>query len=150
MKSRAYTVDCIPFVANVSSYRSNWIKWWTLCQPAWRQDSGWPLPRDSVGTTNWAKACAQGQNGLFLIIMSTTWWAASIMSEQDWAEFDKAVDDIHWVIDQILDSLQTLPASTPSETSQDIPSSPHIGWMACTDRKRQPRPTARLLEGGGF
>ena len=109
MKSWAYTVDHIPFIANVSSYRSNWIKWWTSCQPAWRQDSGWPLPRDSVGTTNWAKACAQGQNGLFLIIMLTTWWVASITSEQDWAEFNEAVDDIHWVIDQILDSLQTLP-----------------------------------------
>ena len=85
--------------------------------------------------------------------MSTTWWAASITSEQDWVEFDEAVDDVHWVVDQILDLLENLPAPTPpslSEISQNLPSSSRAGWMARTDGKRQLKSTELLLEGGGF
>jgi hypothetical protein len=83
--------------------------------------------------------------------MSTTWWAASIKSEKDWAEFDEAVDDIHWVIDQAIDFLKALPTlapPAPPETSQKPVSG--IGWMARENGKRQLRPTARLLEGGGI
>ena len=150
MKSQAYTEDRIPFVADISLYCGNWIKWWTSCQPAWRRNSGWPLPRNDTGTTDWTKICVCGQNGLFLIVMSTTWWAASIVSEEDWVEFDEAVDDIHWVIGQIQDSLSALPVPTPPETSEDLPSSSNIGWMAHANGKHRPKPTARLLEGGGF
>ena len=151
MKVRAYTADHTPFVANVSSYCSNWIEWWTLCQPSWHRNKGWPLPRDNASTTNWAKVCARGQSGLFLLIMSTTWWAASIRSEKDWSEFDEAMDDLHWVICQATDSLKTLstPAlPAPTKTSQQLASG--IGWMTHAGGKRQLRPTARLLEGGGI
>jgi len=153
MNKRSYKADFIPFVADLSSYRGGWVAWWTSCQPAWRQDKGWPLPRDNASTTNWVKVGARGQSGLFLVIMSTTWWAASIKSEKDRAEFDEAVDDVRWVIDQIIDSLKALPASAPSapeESSRKRPSSPDIGWMARADGKRKPRPSRRLLEGGGI
>ena len=69
--------------------------WWMSCQPAWRQNKGWPLPRDIPSTTNWGiKASARGQNGIFLVVMLTAWWASSIKSEKDWAGFDQAVEDV--------------------------------------------------------
>lgn len=85
--------------------------------------------------------------------MSTTWWAASIGSEKDWADFDEAVADVHWVIDQAVGSLRALPepaSPVPSEIPQKPPSSSGISWMARADGKRQLKPTARLLEGGGI
>ena len=152
-RKRGYTPNHIPHIADVSSYCNGWIKWWTACQPAWRQGSRWPLSRNNTGTVNWKKVCARGRNGLFLVIMSTTWWAASVRSEKDWVEFDEAVEDIRWVIGQIQDWVNALPASTlssSSETPQDLPSPPKVTWMARPSGKRRPKPTARLLEGGGF
>ena len=133
MKSWAYTADHIPFINNVNLYCNNWIKWWTSCQPAWCQNSEWPLPRNSTGATDWTKLCIHGESRLFLIIILTMWWAASIISGQDWVKFNKAVDDVHWVIGQILELLKALPVPMlplPPRTSQDPP---HlhalVGWL---------------------
>lgn len=156
MKSRAYTADQIPFIVDVNSYRRNWIAWWTSFQPTWRQGKGWPLPRGDTDTTNWAKVCVRGRNGLFLVVMSTTWWAASIKSEKDWGDFDEAVADVQWVIGKAIDFIEALPQPAqptlpiPPQTTQEPPSSSGIGWMARAQGKRLPRPTTRLLEGGGL
>ena len=84
--------------------------------------------------------------------MSTTWWAQSIQSESNWAQFDKAVDDVQWVINQIIDLLKAILAPLaplPSGTSQAPIPSLGATWMSCADGKRQPRPSCRLLEAGG-
>ncbi|KAF9781857.1 hypothetical protein BJ322DRAFT_1010522 [Thelephora terrestris] len=153
MKTRSYLPAHIPFISNVSSYRDGWMKWWTSCQPPWRRGKGWPLPRDNEGTTNWVKIGARGQNGLFLVVVSTTWWAFSIRSEEEWVEFDKAVDDIRWVIDQVMESHKALQASEPpAPLAQPAPSQnpqkskPEVTWMARATGKRQPKPSRKLLE----
>ena len=90
---------------------------------------------------------ARGQSGLFLVIMSTTWWATSIKSEDDWAEFDAVVDDLKWVIDRITEAL---PAHTPSETP-DTPDTPEPvelpNYLVRGAGKRKTKPTAWILEG---
>jgi len=154
-KSRSYTAEHIPHVSDVRAYRNDWIAWWTLCQPAWRKKNGWPLPRDNAGSTDWVKLGARGQNGLFLVVMSTTWWAFSVQSEKEWAEFNKAVDDIQWVIDQVTDSLKALPAPAPpapapSKTSQKPKTSLGTALITRGEGKRQPKPTRRLLEAEQF
>ena len=147
MKTQAYSPHHIPHVSNVQSYRNSWVAWWTSCQPPWRRENGWPLSRECPSTVNWAKVGARGQSGLFLVIMSTTWWATSIKSEDDWAEFDAVVDDLKWVIDRIIEAL---PAHTPSETS-DTPNTPEpvelLNYLVCGAGKRKTKPTAWILEG---
>ena len=154
MKTRSYKPHQIPFISDVDSYYRKWTTWWTSCQPAWRQNKGWPLPRDILSTTNWGiKAGARGQNGIFLIVMSTAWWASSIKSEKDWARFDQTVEDVWWVIDQAIDSLEVLPAPAPPaspNTTQEPPPILGAKWMSCADGKRQAKPSRRLLEGGGI
>ena len=85
--------------------------------------------------------------------MSTALWACSIRSEKEWAEFDEAVADVEWVINQVIDSLQVLQASTPlppakepapSKASQKPKS--NITWLARPSGKRQPKPSRKLLE----
>ena len=154
MKARSYKPEHIPFVPNIISYHEKWTTWWTSCQPAWRQKQGWPLPRDDPSVGKWGlKAGARGQNGLFLVIVSTAWWASSIQSEADWVAFDEAVDDVRWVIDQVISALNALPAPAPpppytqSDTSKE--QLPGATWMARTSGKRQPKPSRRLLESGG-
>ena len=148
MKDRRYTTDHIPFVPDVRFYYDNWTAWWTLCQPAWRQGKGWPLPRDNTGTTNWGKVGARSQSGLFLVVMSTTWWALSIKSEEEWALFDDAMGDVQWVIDQVIDWIKAMPVPTSPQPSPPRKPGGFSGatWMSRSDGKRQPKPSRRLLE----
>lgn len=146
MQKRSYAADRIPFIPDVPSYRNSWVEWWTLCQPSWRQNKGWPLPRDNASRTDWLKVIARGQNGLFLVVLSTAWWAYSIVSERDWVEFDEVVDDIQWVIDNVLGSLKALPPPVlpvPPKAPQKPKSSQ--GGVARADGKRKTRLPPRYL-----
>ena len=151
LKKKSYALEHSPFISDVSSYHNDWIQWWTSCQPAWRREKGWPLPRDNGGTCDWVKVGARGQSGLFLIVLSTTWWAYSIQSEEEWEKFDEAVDDIEWVIGHITDSLKALQVSTQPAPSSNPPNpAPEVNWMARETGKRKPKPSRKLREGGGF
>ena len=153
MRYRSYAPEHTPFISNLSSYRDSWVRWWTSCQPAWRKGKGWPLPRDHDDATNWVKIGACGQSGLFIVIVSTAWWAYSIKSEEEWVKFDEAVDDVKWVIEQVTGSLTELGASRPPtrvvapKKSQKPNSS--ATWMTRETGKRQPKPSRKLLEAGG-
>ena len=123
MKTRSYHEKDIPFVSDLGQYARAWTEWWTFCQPSWRQDGGWPLPKDDQTSTNWCKVGNHGRNGLFLVVMSTTWWASSVQSTKDWTEFDEAVEDVQWVIDQVITSVEALPSAVPptrSVTPQEL------------------------------
>ena len=149
MKTRSYDTQHIPFITDVESYSKTWVAWWTQCQPAWRQSNEWPLPRDIPSSAKWGiKGGARGQNGLFLVVISTAWWASSIQSEEAWVVFDEAVDDIQWVIDQTINALKSLPA--PHDASETSVPAPGAAWMARQDGKRQSKPSRRLREGGGI
>ena len=153
MKARLFDPKHIPFISDPGLYAREWTEWWTLCQPAWRQGKGWPLPKDNQTATNWCKFAYRGQNGLFLVVMSTTWWASSIQSAKDWAGFDEAVEDIQWVLDQVISSLEAIPAPTPNTnraTSREPMPIPGATWMTREGGKRQPKPSRRLLEAAGI
>ena len=154
MKARSYKLDQIPFISDVGLYFKKWSTWWTLCQPAWRQGKGWPLPtNDPDGTDLSIKAISRGQNGLFLVVVSTAWWASSIRSTKDWDEFDEVVKDVQWVIDQgakLLKAISVPVSPVCSDPPQDPAPAPGATWMAREDGKRRPKPSRRLLEGGGI
>lgn len=151
MKNRTYSPDNMPFVSDATSYCDTWRAWWTSFQPAWRRNKGWPLPRETEETTNWFKLGTRGQSGLFLVVMSTAWWAHSVQSEEDEAKLNEAVDDIDWVIHQVIGSLQSFKAPTPPKQpdSSKNPQNSKAGapWMTRDSEKRQPRPSRKLLEG---
>jgi len=152
MKGRSYSADDIPFVLDVGAYSKSWILWWTACQPAWRKSTGWPLSREKDTNADWGKLAARGQNGMFMVVMSTTWWATSLESAEDRYLFDEAVDDIRWVIMQVLESL---PAPSTPEVPHDIPPPPETcksipaaaSWFVRPEGKRQSKLTRKLLGG---
>jgi hypothetical protein len=153
MRYRSYAQDRIPFVSDVSSYSNHWKQWWTSFQPAWRRDSGWPLPRDNEGASNWVKVGCRGQNGLFLIVLSTAWWAYSIRSEEEWVLFDEAANDVNWVISQVISSLKALkvpPCTAQLDTPGDPKeAAPNVSWMVRQTGKRQPKLSRKLQESAG-
>lgn len=146
MKPRSYETRHIPFISDIGAYSEKWIDWWTSCQPSWRQSEDWPLPREGPGPVNWPiRTCARGKSGLFLVVMSTTWWACSIQSEDDWGKFDEAVDDLHWVIGKAIASYETLspPPSLPPPTCQD-PEAPNAAGTFRREGKREVRVPGRF------
>ena len=138
----------ISYVSDVQSYCKSWVMWWTSCQPAWRQEKGWLLPRECPSSTNWVKLGARGQNGLFVVIMSTTWWATSIKSEEDWVWFDTAVDDVKWVIDRVIEALPACtPPGIPDTPNTSEPDAPP-NWMVRGAGKRKPKVAPWVLQEG--
>jgi hypothetical protein len=148
MKARVYGVDA-PWLGDVQPYCNSWIAWWTSCQPSWRQNGEWPLLRGDPGTFNWIKFGGRGQCGLFLAVVSTAWWAASIQLEGDWAQFDTAVDDIKWVVGKVLESYEALPAPAPPPPPKAPEPPLGLNWMARAGGKRKTKPSRKVLEGGG-
>ena len=149
MKARSFTPDNLPYVNDTSAYGRAWIAWWTACQPSWRQCEGWPLPKEQGRVANWGKLTARGQNGIFIVVMSTSWWAASLKPTDHRGTFDEAVDDTRWVIEQMIKSL---PAPSAVGAGED-PSPPQgarnpttATWQAREDGKRQSKPSRKLLE----
>ena len=122
------------------------------CQPSWRQGKAWPLPKEQGENAKWGKLAARGRNGIFIIVMSTTWWADSLKPTDPRGTFDEAMDDIRWVIERIIESL---PAPAPGAVEAAENPSPAQGvqkptstatWQARGDGKRQSKPSRKLLE----
>lgn len=89
---------------------------------------------------------------MFIVVMSTTWWATSLESADDRRSFDEAVDDIRWVITQILKSLSApgipnAPRNNPPPPGPRGPIPAAANWYARPAGKRQPKLTRKLLEG---
>jgi hypothetical protein len=86
---------------------------------------------------------------LFLVIISTAFWASSIESADDWADFDRAVDDVTWVISQIMDVIEKLPPvpqpAPPEAPKQQAPSKGGK-WMVRGAEKRVVKPSRKMKE----
>ena len=148
LKARLYSPQHIPHVADASAYRERWVSWWTACQPAWRKGREWPLSREGDTGSGWGKLRARGQNGIFIVVMSTTWWAASLTSAEESSKFDEAIADVHWVFDQLLKSypVQSTPDPPPPPTNVQKPTS-KASWLVRPSGKRQSKPSYKVLEG---
>lgn len=150
MKARRYDNAHVPSVVDIDAYCKSWTDWWKSCQPLWRGDKGWPLPQVSDGTATWGKLCARGKNGLFLVIMSTTWWAHSLKTADQRRFFEEAMDDIRWVIEQQLKAPslpnmpvanKNIPGTSTSDSNANVPT-----WLQRGGNKRTAKPSRRLLE----
>ena len=146
---RLYDPGHLPFVLDVKTYHKSWVLWWTACQPSWCTENGWLFSRE-INKADWGKLCVQGQNRLFLMVMSTTWWATSIKSTDTDKQgaFNEAVDDIRWVIEQVL---KLSPSN--SDTTEDSPlllvtptPLPAVSWLVRPVDKCQSKPSRRMRE----
>jgi hypothetical protein len=150
MKTRLYGDDDIPHVEDIDVYQQSWISWWMACQPPWRKDKAWPLPKERAEKATWGKLSARGRNGLFLVVMSTTWWAPRLQSADHRRVFAEAVGDVLWVIEQQLKdspgpntpAVQEVAPSIPEPNSSTLPT-----WLQRPGGgKRLTKPSRRLIE----
>ena len=109
----------IPSIDKGEQFCEQWVTWWGSCQPKWRSVEAWPFPHDEANE-DWARLNVTGPHGLFAVVMSASWWAASPCLDSHCATFDTIVDDLHWVIGRLLhtnsqqQSTQSQPKAAPS------------------------------------
>jgi len=116
---------------NISEYQPAWHAWWFAMQPDWRQKASktsWPLSRalSPDDRHDWNHLFRAGPNGLFLLMMSLAWWAESIAKSAvpQYHEFGIAVDDVLWVLSDImlqLPTAQLLVKRSSPDTESDEP-----------------------------
>lgn len=59
----------------------------------------------------WDKVSYSGPNGLFLVVLSLGWWGKAVEGGSgNVAEFETAVEDVTWVLSEILSGLPNIPA----------------------------------------
>ena len=118
------------------------------CQPAWRRGKGWPPLKEQTGD-DWGKLSASRKNGLFLVVMSMSWWATSLETTDDRHSFKEAVDDVRWVIEQQLQS-HTAPDVPPvDKDGLNIPDRDSVtvpNYLHREEGKRQVKPMCWLMD----
>jgi len=122
-------------------------------QPAWRvSTSGWPLSQASSTLSSWDEIIVGGKDGLFIVIMTLSWWIAERDGCEDESEGDdllleEAMQDVHWVLSNLVSVLaagdhELLTSSHPigrrsSPSTRDQSPSPSSNF--CSDLPRRPK-----------
>ncbi|KAI0692694.1 hypothetical protein C8T65DRAFT_586407 [Cerioporus squamosus] len=90
----------IPKLPPVEEYAASWWAWWLSLQPEWRamDSAGRPL---RSGEGPWDDLVQPGQNGMLLVLLSLVWWHG-LVSESSRGDWDAAVRDVAWVLDQMV------------------------------------------------
>jgi hypothetical protein len=89
-------------ITDIQQFQEKWIIWWASCQAKWRVTEKWPYPHEDADGKDWARLNITGPSGLFAIVVSTSWWAASVESDSQGEVFSAAVKDLHWAINSLI------------------------------------------------
>ena len=74
--------------------------------------------------------------------MATCWWARAVTSVEDFALFEEAVSDVHWVVQELVRIRSPPPTSEPQMSTS-------TSWMRTFSRsggKRTITPSQRALD----
>ena len=99
--------DIVPLV-KPGVFGKRFMEWWKLLQPSWRNDKD-SLVRSLPQGETWDGLRKGGTAGIYTVVISLSWWIKSQFAERDPIAW-KAVEDISWVIQQMMNS-STSPAS---------------------------------------
>ncbi len=163
--------ECDPADApefDVSEFGGEMRKWWSTLMPKWRHpscttttdaaknDSEWPLKRNTPDTESWSKVRKVGPNGLFLVLLGLAWWkGATAGGGGARREYSSVAEDVAWVIGNVVKDVipfasrerQADPPAPPA-SSAETTASPTAGTT--TKRGRTSRPSQKKLGLSGL
>ena len=98
-----------PAIPQIELYAAQWQDWWSRMQPDWRRGPD-GLLRDRDGP--WDKLAVPGQNGMFIVLVSLSWWRAiALESGLTLETCDECTQDVRWVLHKIA-AFSPTPTST--------------------------------------
>lgn len=138
MRAGKCSLDRVPVIADAHAYGSEWVRWWTAVQPKERDVQQWPFLRGTNGDVNWDRFPANGKDGIFLALISLSWWAPAVQSPDEIVFFEEAVTNIHWVIQYLIHFKTTLQLPPLRLT----PSQDEVNTSQAGSIHHQPNPTS--------
>lgn len=102
----------------------------------------WPFPCGDAKEKDWARLNVSGPHGLFAVVMSTSWWAASPGLDSHRAAFDAAVTDLRWVMEHLAFFSASKPASQLDVNKG--PANKFPGHCERAPGKRQVKPSLKV------
>lgn len=127
--SRHRRYDKPPPIDAVAAYGTSWKVWWAAQQPECRIDgeSSWPLRREVDKTeAEWSGLFKGGENGLFMALLSASWW----MAKAEGADRDACVhvvEDLRWVFEQLIEVLKARDGVDEAEEKEEPPRKRYAG-----------------------
>jgi len=107
------------------------VAWWSAAQPGWRETSDWPFVQEDADGRDWGSLADGGKDGLFLTLVSLGWWVLAREPSQD-SKVDKAIQDVTWVINQVVSYLAVPAHSSTMVDSSISPSTSSRGKRSST------------------
>ncbi|KAJ7511244.1 hypothetical protein B0H11DRAFT_2215083 [Mycena galericulata] len=100
-----------PCINNVDLYAKQWAEWWDSMQPAWRTrdaDGHWSVGGSWGPADQWDPLEAPGPNGCLSVVASLFFWGrAKTQSEELRSQWDRAVQDVVWMLEGLEASIVT-------------------------------------------
>ena len=114
----------LPSIESIEDFETTWVGWWKAIQPGWRGAWSWPFSRE--GDEDPAEQCWDalpngGKDGLFIVVLSLGWWIG-VQDPLEESKVDEAVEDVTWVIDNLVTFL-CADATNPHSDDDDDPHS---------------------------
>ncbi|KAF9785266.1 hypothetical protein BJ322DRAFT_1108719 [Thelephora terrestris] len=134
--------DSTPSITNVQQFHGKWVAWWRIYQPKWRMTETWPFTQGDAKGKDWARPNVTGLSGLFPVVISMCWWAASMTSDSERRAFDVAVKDLRWVIENLIYFNSQLQVAGPESTATLADHFPGHSQREAGKRKVKPTPKA--------
>jgi hypothetical protein len=98
-RSKTRRIEELP---SLTDFAAGWKSWWREMNPQWRKEDGTEELRR--GTGDWGCMQVPGRNGICTAAFPLLWWWARSGSNLDDIEFAKALDDVIWVTEQLLEA----------------------------------------------
>ena len=97
----ARKLDVPPEIEDEEDFAARWQLWWNDLQPAWRVSSAnGALRRDGNGP--WDSLAVPGTNGMFLVLISLSWWRTIALATRATLEqCDECTRDVLWVLQKM-------------------------------------------------
>ena len=108
-----------PPIDNVPSFGVVWKSWWKGMQPIWRSEGAeWPLVRRIDSSEKWENLMKGGQNGFLIVLLTLSWWLAAALTEAQRNDCVSALDDVEWVLVQMVVILRESKSSDTEEEGE--------------------------------
>ncbi|EDR02024.1 uncharacterized protein LACBIDRAFT_332793 [Laccaria bicolor S238N-H82] len=115
-----------PLIQDVASFERSWWTWWKVLQPSWRNAAGVDGRLGSshctvlTGDEGWSVMDKHGQNVFLTVLATLVWWNSGLLDKGKEGVNDPgwiaAVEDVQWVLSQVLGWKATLAPQVTSTT----------------------------------
>lgn len=94
-------------LGEADDFAEQWWTWWSALNPEWRERDTYTgriiVGGNGDGDESWGDFHRPGQCGMLTILSCLLWWSGKILSEEQRKPWTAALEDVNWVLKQLLE-----------------------------------------------